>query len=249
MWVVERVRFGRLSRTEWTFGLLSGLFLACDYMLFNQSIIDSGASIATVLIGAQIVVYPFLVWLIHRTPVAKKFVLGVPVMLIGLALTAGLGSAVSTGPHPLRGGVCGVLAGVLFAGYLYCNRVASLHDRRRVFTPVALGTCGATVTIGVVSPVVQPLNVDLDGRAWVLLIATALVGQFLAFVLIGRGSAQVNADTAASLLLVQPVSAVVLGMVVLSERPTVLQFVGIALTLTTVGFLSLRTLPASARET
>mgnify|MGYP001759298042 CR=1 FL=1 len=248
-WAVERVRFGKLSRTEWAFGLLSGLFLALDYMLFNQAILDSGASIATVLIGAQVVVYPFLVWLIHKAPVAQKFILGVPVMLTGLALTAGLGSSVTTGPHPLRGGVCGILAGVFFAGYLYCNRVASLHDRRRIFTPVALGTFGATVTTAVVAPVVQPLNFSLESRAWVLLLATALLGQFLAFVLIGRGSANVSADTAASLLLVQPMSAVILGMVVLAERPTIFQFAGILLTLATVGFLSLPTLPASARKT
>lgn len=237
----EYVQARKVSQRALGFGLASGVFLGLDYMLFNQSIIDSGASIATVLIGAQIIVFPFLALLFDRVRIPAVFLLATPVMLAGLALTAGLGSTTAVGPHPVRGGIAGIVSGVLYAGYLYCNRVATLANPRRVFTPVALGTFSAALTTALVSPFVQPLVVvSLTPKAWVMLTVTALVGQFVAFVLIGYGTGHINPDTAAALLLLQPVTAVVLGFVVLGERPSILQFVGIVVTLATVGFITFR---------
>lgn len=238
---LEYVQARKVSRRALVFGLLSGVFLGFDYILFNQSILDSGASIATVLIGVQILVFPLLTLVFDRVRVPAVFMLATPVMLAGLALTAGLGSVSAVGPDPARGGIAGISAGVLYAGYLYCNRVATLANPARIFTPVALGTFSAGLVAAVVSPFVQPLVVvSLAPRAWVLLTVAALVGQFLAFVLIGFGTGRINPDTAAALLLLQPVSAVVLGFVVLGEHPSVLQFVGIAITLSAVGFITLR---------
>lgn len=242
---LEYRRLGRLQPGAARWALGSGIFLACDYLLWTQSILDTGAAVATVLIGSQVIVYPLLARLIEGERLRPRFFLALPVMLTGLALTGGIGTRALQAESPVRGTVFGVAAGGLYAGYLYCNRRATKLDRRRIFAPVALGTGSAATVIGLFGLVTGTIAVHMPGASWGWLVAVAFGGQFLSFVFIGMGTVRLPADLAATVLLLQPLSGIVMGRLVLHEQLGALQYAGMALT---VGAVALMSLPARRRR-
>jgi drug/metabolite transporter (DMT)-like permease len=59
---------------------------------------------------------------------------------------------------------------------------------------------------------------------WLALVTIS--GQLVGWLLVARYSAQLPSDASSALLLLTPVGAVVLGTVVLHERPSILQYAG-----------------------
>lgn len=236
---LEWRRRGLPPRRMVLLGLLAGFFLGCDYLMWTQSILDSGAAVATVLIGVQVVAFPILSRIFLGDAIARRFLLALPLMIIGLGLTGGLLTADEAAPHPTRGAILGVSAGICYAAYLMVHRPAS-HARPSLHvTPVACSTLAAAVVIGSVGAATGQIDVTLPARSWFWLAAVALCGQALSFVLIGYGLSRLTTGVAAALMLLQPVAAVVLGTLVLGERPAAAQYLGMLLTLTAVLIASL----------
>ncbi|MBB5917336.1 drug/metabolite transporter (DMT)-like permease [Nocardia transvalensis] len=239
--LVEYRRYGRPPAPLPRLATASGVLLGADYLMWTQSILDAGAAVATVLIGVQVVVFPLLAWLVSREQVHRRFLVALPVMLAGLVLTGGVLDADPHAPHPIRGAILGIAAGVCYAGYLLLVRRASGAERRMVVTPVAFGTASAAAVIGVVGVASRDLAIGLDAPAWAWLIAVAVCGQALSFALINYGSVRLSAARAAAIMLLQPVAAIVLGVAVLHEHPTLSQYLGMAITITAIALATVGT--------
>jgi drug/metabolite transporter (DMT)-like permease len=222
------------------FGLGSGLFLGCDYTMWTQSILDAGAGVATVLIGVQVVAFPLLARLVLGERVHRRFLIALPVMIFGLALTGGLAGADPHAAHPTRGAILGISAGLAYAGYLFVNRQGAAQQRSLIITPVGLGTASAAAVIGSVGLVRGDIDLQLSLHAWFWLAALAFGGQALSFVLIGYATLRLPSGRAAAVLLLQPTAAVVLGALVLGERPDITQYAGMLITLTAVATATLQ---------
>lgn len=248
--LLERRRYGRPPRRMLRYGALAGALLGVDYLMWTQSVLDAGAGVATVLIGIQVVAFPLLARVLGGEHVPRRFLLALPVMVVGLALTGGLLDADPGAPHPVRGTVLGIAAGICYAGFLYALRPASTADGRRVVTPTATATAAAAVVIGAVGTLAGGIDLSLPPHAWGWLTAVALGGQVTAFLLIGYGSVRLPAGRAAALMLLQPVAAVVLGTLVLHERPTPTQYAGMLLTVAAIGLatVTVRRRGAQARR-
>lgn len=247
---VEWRRYGRPPAKMVGLGLASGCLLGLDYLMWTQSILDAGAAVATVLIGIQVVVFPILARVFLSERMQRRFVVALPVMIVGLGLTGGLLDVDSGAAHPVRGAILGIAAGVCYAGYLFLIRPASTVDRRMIVTPIGYGTVSAAITIGVIGGFKQGVDLTLEPKAWFWLALVALGGQALSFILIGYGSVRLRASRAASVMLLQPVAAVVLGTLVLSERPAPSQYIGMALIVVAVAAATMphRNVAESARR-
>ncbi|WP_052460759.1 DMT family transporter [Microbacterium gorillae] len=252
--VMEWRRYGPPKRRMVVLSLIAGVLLAADYLMYTQSVLDVGAGVATVLIGVQVVALPILTFLFVRERVARRFLIALPVMVAGLALTGGLGSAAgSDSGHQVRGAILGVLAGICYAGFLFFNRPAGAIDPRMLFLPTALATASSAVVLGAVGLGSRTFDFDIGVSGWFWLSLVAILGQALTFVLIAYGLVRLDAGRAAPIMLLQPISAVLVGALVLAERPSLLQLLGIVLTvgavaLATVGprTIGRRTEPGSA---
>ncbi|GAB3170996.1 DMT family transporter [Myceligenerans halotolerans] len=232
--VPEWRRYGRPPARMIGLGALAGILLGLDYLMWTQSILDAGAAVATVLIGIQVVAFPVLARIFGGERLQRRFLVALPVMIVGLALTGGLLDADPGAPHPVRGTVLGITAGVCYAGFLYVIRPASNVDRRMVVTPISAATTAAAVVIGSVGALSGGIDLALTPHAWWWLTAVALGGQVLAFLLIGYSSVRLPAGRAAAIMLLQPVAAVVLGTLVLHEQPAAAQYTGMLLTVAAI---------------
>ena len=230
----EARRFGRPSGRQVGWGLAGGTLLGADFLLWTQSVLDAGSGIANVVLNVQVIAFPLLALLVAGTPMPRRQVLAAPVLLAGIALAGGVLGGDTTMPSPVHGAALGAAAGLAYAGYLYLSRSSARAARGHVVTPVAAATVAAAATTGIVGGATQGIAVSLPTSSWFWLAVLAVAGQVVAWVLITRGSAGLAPGTSAALLLAQPVLAVLLGEVVVGERPTVWQLAGCALVVLTV---------------
>ncbi|MHC1557358.1 DMT family transporter [Actinomycetospora sp. C-140] len=211
--------------------LVGGALLGLDMTLWAESVRAVGAGVSTVVVNAQVVILPLLAFLVLGERVRRTFVLAVPVMLVGVALAGGLvgGTDAVTAPAPVRGTVTALIAAVAYAGYLLFVRLGAGPGQR--FTPVAIATVGAAATSFAVGSLWQGVDLAPGWPALGWLITLAVVGQVIGWVLIASALPRLASSTGASILLLQPVGAVLLGALVLGEIPGVLQLVGCAVVL------------------
>jgi drug/metabolite transporter (DMT)-like permease len=224
---------GRAAGRPWLV-VGGGLLLGLDMTLWAGAIHAVGAGVSTVLVNVQVVILPLLAFLVLGERVRTAFLVAVPVMLGGVALAGGLADGGAGATDPLLGTVLALLAACAYAGYLFLLRLGSAPGQR--FGPVTLATAAAAVSSFVVGSLWEGIDVAPGWTAIGWLALLALVGQCLGWVLIAAGMAQLPSATGASILLLQPVGAVVLGMVVLGQFPSVWQLVGCAVVIAAVAF-------------
>lgn len=236
--LAECRRHGAVPAGVAGWSLLAGVFLGADFLLWTRAVLDAGAGIANVVLNVQVLALPLIARVVSGERVPRRLLLAAPVLLGGIALAGGVLGAGIGGPAPVLGAVLGTLAGVAYSGFLFLNRSASRRTPRHLVTPVAVADVGAAVTCGVAGTLTGGIAIDLSATTWAWLIVLALAGQVLALVLVGRGTAGLAPGTGAALLLAHPVLSVLLGMLVLGERPTVAQTVGCLLVVVTVAWVA-----------
>jgi drug/metabolite transporter (DMT)-like permease len=243
----ELVARGRVPRRLVTAAVAAGALLGIDYLLFNASVLLVGAAIATVLVNAQVVMFPVLAKVFGGVPIPRRVMVATPVMLLGVALVGGVLDSGVLDSGVLRGGLAGgglagghtvgVLLGLgsalAYSGYLYLSRT----DTRHVVTPVCLSTAAAASVAGMLGlsgPLGTGLALTQSAPAWGWLAGVALCGQVLPWLLISAGGRRLAPASTAALLLSQVVFALVAARILVHERPSPAQLVGAALVITAV---------------
>lgn len=227
--VLELRRHGRFPPKAILIAAVSGAALGIDYVLWAQSVLDAGLGVSTVLISVQVIVFPALVWAFGGSRPGWLFIWCVPIMIIGMLLTGGVFGADETAANPTRGAIFGVLSGVLYGVYIF-----GIHHSRKVagdfvVAPVQVGTIAAGVMTAVAGLTLGGLDFDLGWAGWGWMIALAVCGQALSWVLLSISSPLVPVPMTAALMLLQPLSAVVLGSLIAGERLQAGQWIGAVL--------------------
>lgn len=227
-------RHGRPGRRTVALAWAAGVLLAGDMLLWTQAIPEAGAGISTVVVNMQVLLVPLLALVVDRESPGRRFALALPLLLAGLVLTAGLvGGAM--GDDPLAGALHAVLAAVCYSGFLFLlRRTGEGGLTRQTYLHVIVAAAVASLTIGAVWHGVD-LAPGWSPIGWLL--AVAVLGQVLGWLLVALATPSLPAHVGATLLLLTPVGAVGLGAVVLAERPTLVQLAGCALILAS-GYLA-----------
>ncbi|WIV53767.1 DMT family transporter [Amycolatopsis nalaikhensis] len=223
--VRERRKTGPVRRV--VLPLLAGTGLGLDFVLWGEAIPRVGAGIATVLLAVQVIIVPLLAFAFLRERPAKRFLLAVPVLLGGVVLAGGFAGSGSFGPDPVTGAVAAMLAGAGYAVYLFLIRLSGGAGDGQVQSLV-LATLSAGLVAVVLGVPTGTLDLAPSPATFGWLVALAVVGQLIGWLLISAALPRMSATTGATLMLLQPVGAVLLGIGLLGETPSVLQLVGCA---------------------
>src|SRR5215467_5532889 len=84
--VAERRRRGPRPAASRARALLAGLFLAADLVLFNNTITDLGAGIATVTGSLNVPFVAVLAWIVLGERPGRRYLVVLPVVLTGVVL-------------------------------------------------------------------------------------------------------------------------------------------------------------------
>ena len=223
--VLEQRRLGPRPLASRLSAATAGLFLAIDLVLWNHAIADVGAGVATVLGNLQVLFVAVFGWLVLRERPSRRYLVMLPVVLIGVVLVAGMVGGHAAGLNPMAGVGFGVGTSAAYACFLLILRTTS-GQTSHVAGQLADATVGATVgavLLGLFLGGIQ-LNIGWPALGWLLLLA--LLSQTVGWLLITSSLPMLPAAISSLLLLLQPAATMVLADVILGERPTLVQVAG-----------------------
>ncbi len=212
-------------------------------MFWHYAIGDVGAGLSTVLGNLQVVVVPFLAWMILGERIQPRLLAALPLVCSGVVLISGVLETGAYGENPARGVVFGALTGLTYAGFILVLRQAG-SDLRRPAGPLFDTTLVATVVAAIAGLAIGDINFVPAWPAHGWLVVLALTSQVLGWLLITISLPRLPAALTSVTLTIQPVCAVLLGMVLLGEDPTALQLAGVACILAGLVSIALRRDPA-----
>ena len=223
------------ARSRWL-ARLAGVFLAADLIVWSHSIAAIGAGLGTVVGNLEVLIISLLAWLFLGERPRRSLVLAFPVMLAGLALVGGLaeaGGSRAYGTDPSLGVAYGIGVAILYAVYILMLRQASSSPGARAAVAGSLfeATAGAIAGSAVFGLALHDFHL---GRAWPALgwlALLALTSQVVGWLLITVSMPRLPAGIIGALLLIQPAGSVALSYLILGERPSPLQLLGVALML------------------
>jgi DME family drug/metabolite transporter len=221
-------------------GVSTGTFM----VLFFLSVVSVGVSVATVVaLGwAPVLLQVFHIARTRRRPPATE-ALTVCAAVIGLVLICAAGGGDPDPSRPVVGVITALGSGTAFA--LSTELVAPLkeHDALSVATltmtvaaVVLLATGAAAGARG------ESLTAD-DTTSWLLVVYLGVGTMALAYVLLYAGLRTTPSRTAVVATLLEPVTAVVIAVLLLGEHLTAAGAAGALLILAAIGSLGLRPMP------
>jgi drug/metabolite transporter (DMT)-like permease len=226
--VAERRREGPQPIASHGWAALAGLFLALNLVLWMHTIADVGAGAATVLGNLQVLFIAGLGWAVMREKPARLLVIMLPVMLGGVVLVSGMIGSHGTARHPAAGALFGLATSAAFACFLLILRQTAgqaRHPAGQLFD----ATAGAAVGALLLGLTFGGLNLAISWRSLGWLLLLSLTSGILGWLLITGSLPHLPATVSALILLLEPVGAIILGAIVLSQRPSLLQIAGAAL--------------------
>jgi drug/metabolite transporter (DMT)-like permease len=224
---MERRRVGPRTRREYKLSLWAGAFFAADLICWHYAIQDVGAGLATVLGNLQVVLVGLVAWLTLGERPEARVVAAVPIALFGIVLISGVLGHGAYGQDPVRGVLFGVATGLTYAGFILVLRQSG-RDLRRPVAPLFEATAAAAVFCLIGGLAIGDINLVPSWPAHAWLFVLALSSQVLGWLLISVSLPRLPAALTSVLLTVQPVGSVILGVLLLSESPSLLQLVGVA---------------------
>ncbi|MDN3021984.1 DMT family transporter [Streptomyces sp. S.PB5] len=227
--VPEYRREGPPPRRQLVYGLAGGVLFAGDMLLWTKAITEVGAGLSTVLVNVQVVLVPLLAWAVDHERVPRRFVLWLPVLVVGVVLTGGLFEEGASGSDPAAGTVHAILAALSYSGFLFLLRRGGFNGHvRTTYTAVVLSATLASALGGWAWGAFDPTP---SGTALGWLALAALTSGIIGWLMVAVYSPRLPSHVGAVLLLLTPVGALALGAAVLGERPTVAQWAGCTLIL------------------
>jgi drug/metabolite transporter (DMT)-like permease len=222
----ERRRLGPESRRNRTLAGVAGVAFAVDLIAWHHAIASVGAGLGTVLANFQVVLVAFAAWAVLGERPAARVAAAVPIVLGGGVLISGALEQGAYGSNPALGVVFGVITAIAYTAFLLIMR--QVGQNRRVAGPLLDATLVSAlccIPFGLLLGEFD-LGISLEAHGWLALLA--LSSQVLGWMLIGSALPRLAAALGSVLIMVQPVGSVALGAILLGERPSPLQLVGVA---------------------
>jgi drug/metabolite transporter (DMT)-like permease len=236
--VVEQRRHGARPLASRGYAVLAGLFLAVDLVLWNHAIADVGAGVATVLGNLQVLFVGVFAWLVLGERPSRRYLVMLPVVLLGVVLVSGMLGGHAAGLHPAAGALFGLGTSAAYACFLLIMRGTG-GDSQHVAGQLADATAGAAIGSLLIALFVGGMHFSLPLPSFAWLVLLALLSGTIGWLLITSSLPKLPAAISSLLLLLQPAATMVLAAFVLDERPTLVQLLGAVLTCCAVLAVSL----------
>jgi drug/metabolite transporter (DMT)-like permease len=226
--IVERRRHGPRRPAAHLGAVAAGAFLAVDLVLWNHTIADVGAGIATVLGNLQVLFVALAAWVLLRERPGRRFLVALPVVMTGVVLVSGLAGTGAGDSHPLAGIVFGLGTSLAYTAFLLILRQTSAGTPH-VAGPLAEVTAVAALGSLLLGLAFGGLGLDVPWPSLRWLLLLSITSQTVGWLLITSSLPRLPAAVSSLLLLLQPVAALGLAAAVLAERPSPAQLAGAVL--------------------
>ncbi len=229
-----------LGKKHWRRALGVGSLIAAFQFFFFLSVVWAGVSVGTVVcLGLAPVLLLVLKGVRTRSMPRAANLITVVVAVVGLCLVGLSGAEVSAAPRPVAGLLAALVSGAAFA--LSTDFAVPLARKLDSFplTVITMGVAAAClVPAGLVLAWVnrEPLGTTHTGT-WMLVIYLGVITMALAYGLLYAGLRTTSSGTAVVATLLEPVTAVLIAVLFLGDRPTPASAVGFFLIVAAIATL------------
>lgn len=238
-------RLGDALSEDWRTYLAAGVCVAIYQLSFFAAVQKTGVAVGTVVaIGSGPAFAGLFGWLVARENPGRRWLAATACACAGVAVLvlAGGGSSVSA-----AGVLLALCAGAGYAAYTVGSK--QLLRRGRSPEDVMAGAFGTGGLLLLPVLLVTAGHWLLTAGGVALVVFLGVIPTALAYVAFARGLKQLTAGETATLTLAEPLTATLLGAIVLSERPSATAVAGAALVLAGLLMLALPRPDALAVET
>ncbi|HEX6012999.1 MAG TPA: EamA family transporter [Geminicoccaceae bacterium] len=229
-----------LARSHWRRVILTGLSTAAFQLLFFVAVVATGVSVATVVsLGLAPVLLLVLGGVQRRRTPSPGQILTVTTALVGLGLVSIAGGTGGAAPNTALGVLAALGSGTAYAVSTQVGAPLSReHDALTVTTATMSVAAAALIPGGLgVAYVRGEAMATSDPGSWLLLVYLGVVTMAFAYVLLFAGLRSTPSGTAVVATLLEPVTAVLIAVLLLRERPTAAVVVGTLLILAAIATL------------
>jgi len=231
VWLALRpARAGLGNVRLWLWSAVAGVGVAGNFSFYFISIREGSVAVAaTLMYCAPVFVYlaSFLLGL-ERATRAKGA--AVVLVVLGIVLLTGVYDVDKQAITPTGAGA-GLIAGLSYAVFIFGFKYATRHGSPQAVLTIAFSTLVALlIPFAGTGPVIAAMN----SAVWPLFLALGLLGGGLSFICYVVGLKYTAPAVASLVAMVEPVTASLFGVVMLSDNLAALQCVGMALILVTV---------------
>ena len=220
---------GPMSRRTVGLSVVAGAVFTVDLVTFHYAVDWIGAGLGTVMGNLQVLIVGLAAWALFGERLRREVVVALPIMLGGVVLISGVVGKGAYGANPGLGVLVGLVTAVAYSAYLLVIRRASPDHRPA--GPVAIATVVTAVGAGLFGAAIGDLDVVPRLPAHAYLLALGVLSQSVGYLFIQASLPKLPAVITSVLLLVQPVTTVVLGAILLAELPSPWQLAGVVLVL------------------
>jgi drug/metabolite transporter (DMT)-like permease len=235
VWLALRPRgSGLASFRLWFWSAIAGLGVAGNFAFYFVSMAESSVAVAvTLMYCAPVFVFLVSFALKLERPTPLKWA-AIAMVMLGVVLLTRIYEMGPGGVTP-TGIVAGLLSGLSYAVFIFGFKYAAPHGSPQAILVIAFGALvSILIWLGDADQTVAVLNTP----SWPLFAVLGVLGAGLSFTLYIIGLNHTTPAVASILAMVEPVTASLFGVVVLSENLVGLQIFGMGLILVTVTALS-----------
>lgn len=229
-----------LARRHWRRVTVTGLATATFMLLFFVAVVAAGVSVATVIaLGLAPVLLLVLGSVQRRRAPAPTQVVTVTTALVGLVLVSIAGVSGDEAPNAVLGILAALGSGTAYAVSTHVGAPLSReHDALAVTTATMTVAAAVLIPGGLVAAYLrgEPMTTT-DAGSWVYLAYLGVVTMAFAYVLLYAGLRSTTSGSAVVATLLEPVTAVLIAVLLLGERPTAAVVVGTLLILVAIATL------------
>ncbi len=219
LFIYKRSFFSMLSKISLALMLAAGILQAVASYLYMNSVQYVTPGLAAILF------YTYLIWVavwdlvFNKERLQISGVIGIALALIGLALVVG----VSWGKIIPIDIFMGLAAGLALSGFMMTSNAVTKKLEPIVASPIICLI--TTIPLLLIGSITGTLNFQISTEAWLACAATGIFTAIALFTLL-TGIKIVGSTTASVLSSFEPVTAVVLSALLLSQKLTALQLLG-----------------------
>jgi DME family drug/metabolite transporter len=215
--------------------------MAAYQLCFFAAVVKTGVAVGTIVaIGSAPVLAGGLGWLVRREHPGPKWLAATLLAVLGCSLLIAAGGGPAGRDGSIRVNVLGIIlalgAGVAYATYAVTSK--GLLEEHPPEAVMAVVFClGALFLLPLLFA--ADLNWLAQPRGLAVVLHLGLIATAAAYTLFARGLMAIPVATAVTLSLAEPLTAGILGVVVLGERLLLVTMLGIGLVFSGLALLSL----------
>ncbi|PAF43344.1 DMT family transporter [Helicobacter sp. 11S03491-1] len=208
--------------------MFAGIFLACDFLLWNVSLHLTTVANANLLGNLVSFTIIPISYFLYKEKIPKKFLFGLFITLFGLVVLLE-GKGVAEGTDSTKGNSFAFCASIFYG--LFLAVVYKLREKVSAFEIMFYSGFGSLIVLIPATFLIEGIKYPHSWSSWWPLLGLAIFSQIL-----GQGGlsyclGKITSQLASVLILTQPVIAAIYALFIFNERLTWIELTGIVIVL------------------